>query len=120
MLKWSSASNTRHRIHGGCLVAYAHSTAPQLTALQHSGSSGRDGTCTLGTAQATRVGMATLWFKTVKLEGPVPPPHTRESWSTQPAQPAGEGGAASLVQLTEALTNTAQTLHVETDSAPLT
>ena len=42
-------------------------------------------------------------------------PHTRESWSSQPAQPAGEGEAASLVQLTEDLTDTAQTLYEETD-----
>ena len=62
-----------HRIHGGYLVAYAHFTAPQLTALQHSGSSGGTGTCTLGAAQATRVGMAALQFKAVKLEGPPPP-----------------------------------------------
>ncbi len=29
--------------------------------------------CTLGAAQATRVGMAALQFKAVKLEGPPPP-----------------------------------------------
>ena len=63
MLKWSSASNTMHRIHGGCLVAYPHFTAPQLIALQHSGSSGGAGTCTLGAAQGTRVGMAALQCK---------------------------------------------------------
>ena len=57
MLKCSSVSNSMHCIHGGCLVAYAHSTVPQLTALQHSGSSGGAGTCTLGAAQVTRVGM---------------------------------------------------------------
>ena len=62
-----------HCIHGGCLVAYPDSTAPPLTALQHSGSSGGAGTCTLGVAQATRVGMAALQFKAVKLEG-IPPP----------------------------------------------
>ena len=73
MLKWSSVSNTMHRIHGGCLVAYAHSTASQLTALQHSGSSGGTGTCTLDAAQATHAEMAALQFKAVKLEGPSPP-----------------------------------------------
>ena len=62
-----------HRVHGGCLVAYPHFTAPQLTALQHSGSSGGTGTCTLGAAQATRVGMAALQFQTVMLQGPPPP-----------------------------------------------
>ena len=80
MLKWSSVSNTMHRIHGGCLVAYAHFTASQLTALQHSGSSGGAGTCTLGAAQDTRVGMTALQFKTVKLEGP--PPHTSSAQCT--------------------------------------
>ena len=62
-----------HHIHGGCLVAYAHSTVPRLTALHHSGSSGGAGTCTLGAAQGTRVGMAALRLKAVKLEGPPPP-----------------------------------------------
>ena len=62
-----------HRIHGGCLVACPHFTASQLTALQHSGSSGGAGTCTLGAAQGTRVGMAALRLKAVKLEGPPPP-----------------------------------------------
>ena len=80
MLKWSSASITMHRIQGGCLVVYPHSTAPQLTALQHSGSSGGAGTCTVGAAQATRVGRAALQFKPVKLEGPPPP--TGGAWST--------------------------------------
>ena len=73
MLKWSSVGNTMHCIHGGYLVAYPHFTAPQLTALQHSGSSRGVGTCTLGAAQATCVGMAALQFKAVKLEGPPPP-----------------------------------------------
>ena len=74
MLKWSSSvSNTMHCIHGGCLVAGPHFAAPQLTALQHSGSSGGTGTCTLGVAQGTRVGMVALQFKAVKLEGPPPP-----------------------------------------------
>ena len=67
-----------HRIHGGCLVAYAHSTAPQLTALQHSGSSGGAGTCTLGAAQATRVGMAALQFNALHHLQVVHGPHTRE------------------------------------------
>ena len=80
MLKWSSASNTMHRIHGGCLVAYAHFTTTQLNALQHSGSSGGAGTCTLGATQATRVGMAALQLMAVKLEGPPPP--TGGAWST--------------------------------------
>ena len=79
MLKWSSVGNTIHHIHGGCLVVYAHFTAPQLTALQYSSSSGGAGTCTLGAAQATRVGMAALQFKAVKLA--LPPP-TGGAWST--------------------------------------
>ena len=62
-----------HRIHGGCLVAYAHSTALELTTLQHSGSNGGAGTYTLGAAQATHVGMTALQFKAVKLESPPPP-----------------------------------------------
>ena len=73
VLKWSTVSNTMHCIHGGCLVAYPHFTAHPLTALQHSGSSRGVGTCTLGAAQSTRVGMAALQFKAVKLEGPPPP-----------------------------------------------
>ena len=44
----------------------------QLIALQHSGSSGGVGTCTLGAAQATHVEMAALQFKAVKVEGPPP------------------------------------------------
>ena len=65
-----------HHVCRGCLVAYAlYST--QLTALHHSGSSGKS---TLGAAQATRVGMAALQFKPVKLEGPPPP--TGGAWST--------------------------------------
>ena len=50
-----------------------YSTAPQLPALQLSGSSGGASTCTLGAAQATCVGMAALQLKAVKLEGPPPP-----------------------------------------------
>ena len=73
MLKWSSVSNTIHCIHGGCLVAYPHFSAPHLTALQHSGSSGGAGTCILGAAQATGVGMGALQFKAVTLDSPPPP-----------------------------------------------
>ena len=80
MLKWSSVGSTMHRIHGGCLVAYPHFTASQLTALQHSGCSGGAGTCILGAAQATRVGMAALQLMAVTLEGPPPP--TGGVWST--------------------------------------
>ena len=83
-----------------------HFTASQLTVLHHSGSSGGAGTCTLGVAQATRVGMAELQFKVVNLEGRVNT-QERESWSSQPAQPAGEEEAASLVQLSKDLTDTA-------------
>ena len=73
MLKWSSVSNSMHRSHGGCLVACPHFTASHLNALQHSGSSGGAGTCTLGAAQATRVGMGALQFKAVTLDSPPPP-----------------------------------------------
>ena len=74
----------------------------------------------------TRVGMTALQFKAVKLEGHSTTyrwytVHTQERASpTQPAQPAGELETASLIQLTEDFTDTAQTLHEETDYAPLT
>ena len=116
VLKWSSVSNTMHRIHGGCLVAYAHSTAPPLTAMQHSGQRWRGwymyiGCCTGHTCrngstavQSSQVRRPSTTYRWCMV-------HTRESWFTQPAQPAWEERAASLVQLTEDLTDAAQTLH---------
>ena len=71
----------------------------------------------------------TEWCKYIRkginlLSGPTtksPSVHTQERASpTQPAQPAGEWEAASLIQLTEDFTDTAQTLHEEADYAPLT
>ena len=87
------------------------------------GSSGGTGTCTLGAAQATHVGMAALQLQAVKLEAPPPPTggarstHKREL--VHPTSTASWGGRGCfLVQLTEDLIDTAQTLHEETDCVP--
>ena len=109
VLKWSSVSNTVHRIHGGCLVAYAHFTVSQLTALQHSGSSGGAGTCTyIGccTGHSCRIGSTAAHGSQARR------PSTTYRWCMVHTQE--RAGPPNW------LTDTAQTLHEETECGSLT